>query len=146
MDSVFATAVDLADYYASQPDFYDAKFTAKIKILLDGYRKMFDQSLSKSKDLNNMLRLLPGIVVQNEMSMQGMTDLYGIKPDLLECLIKSLGLGSRHMSRYALDDYLSGFLQDKDRSQLYYCNPMLQHISICRHILSLVDGTNALES
>ena len=107
---------------------------------------MFDQSLSKSKDLNNMLRLLPGIVVQNEMSMQGMTDLYGIKPDLLECLIKSLGLGSRHMSRYALDDYLTGFLQDKDRSQLYYCNPMLQHISICRHILSLVDGTNALES
>ena len=80
--------------------------------------------------------------------MQGMTNLYGIKPDLLECLIKStiqpLSLRSRFKSCYTLDDYLSGFLQNRNRSQLYYCDPMLQHISICRHILSLLDGTNAL--
>ena len=108
---------------------------------------MFDQSLSKSKDLGDMLMLLPGVVVQGKMSKQAMTDLYRIKPDLLECLIKStiepLRLGRN--SSYTLDDYLSGFLQDKDRSQLYYCDPMLQHISTCRHILSLLDGTKALD-
>ena len=111
---------------------------------------MFDQSLTKSKDLGDMLRLLPGVVVQKEMSMKGMTDLYGIKPDILECFVKStieplrLRLGLSHTSGYTLDDYLSGFLQDRDRSRLYYCDPMLQHISICRHILSFLDGTNAL--
>ena len=93
-----------------------------------------------------MLRLLSGVVVQKELSIQGMTDLYGIKPDLLECLIDSaiepLGLS---YSGYTLDDYLSGFLQDRDRSQLNYCDPMLQHISICRHVLSLLDGTKALD-
>ena len=93
-----------------------------------------------------MLRLLPGVVVQKELSTQGMAVLYGIEPDLLECLIKStLKLGSSYtsalISRYKLDDYVSDFLQDSDRSQLYYCDPMLQHISICRHILSLQDGT-----
>ena len=113
--------------------------------MLDGYPKMFDQSLSKSKDLGDMLRLLPGVVVQREMSMHGMIDLYGIKPDLLQCLIKSTILGPHYISSssYRLDDYLSGFLQDRDRSQLYYCDPMLQHISICHHILSLLDGNNA---
>ena len=113
--------------------------------MFDGYRKIFDQSLSKSKDLGDMLRLLPGVVVQNGMSMQLMTDLYGIKPDLLECLIKSTILRPRHTSRYTLDVYLSGFLRDRDRSQLFYCDPMLQHIFICRHILSLLDGTNVLD-
>jgi hypothetical protein len=38
---------------------------------------------------------------------------------------------------------LSGFLQDRDRSQLYYCDPMLQHIYICRHFLSFLNGSNA---
>ena len=89
-----------------------------------------------------------GVVVQKEMSMQGMTELYEIKPDLLEHLIKStiepLRLRSLFTPRYTLDDYLSGFLQDRDRSQLCYCDPILQHVSICRHILSLLDGTNAL--
>ena len=115
--------------------------------MLDGYRKMFDQSLSKSQDLDDMLRLLPGVVVQNGMSMQLMADLYGIKPDLLESLINSTiePLRPNNLSRYTLDYYLSGFLQDRDRSQLYYCDPMLQHISICRHILSLLNGTNALD-
>ena len=108
---------------------------------------MFDQSLSKSQDLGDMLRLLPGVVVQKEMSMQGMTDLYGIKPDLLESLIKSTiePLRSSNLSRYTLDYYLSGFLQERDRSQHYYCDPMLQHIPICRRILSFLDGTNALD-
>ena len=113
--------------------------------MLDGYRKIFDQSLSKSKYLGDMLRLLPGVVVQKEISVQGMTDLYRIKPDLLQRLIKStiepLRLSPTYTSRYTLDDYLSGFLQDRDRSQLYFCDPMLQHILICCHILSLLDGT-----
>ena len=110
---------------------------------------MFDQSLSKSKELGDLLRLLPGVVVQKGMNMQEMTDLYGIKQDLLECLIEStiepLILRSSYNSRYTLDDYLSDFLLDKERSQLYYCDPMLQHISICRRILSLLDGANALD-
>ena len=152
---------DLADYYSSQSylQVNELESRTKFKILLDGYRKMFYQSLFKSKDLGYMLRLLPGVVVQKELSTQGMAVLYGIKPDLLECLIKStLRLGfsktvtdpstlngsiysSTLVSRYKLDNYLSGFLQDSDRSQLYYCDPILQHISICRHILSLQDGT-----
>ena len=120
----------------------------KFILLLDGYRKMLDQSLSKSKYLGDMLRLLPGVVVQKGMSKQGMADLYMIKPDLLKLFIKSLFMIEKPLypySRYILDDYLSGFLQDRDRSQLYYCDPMLQHISICRHILSLLDRSNALD-
>ena len=98
-----------------------------------------------------MLRFLPGVVVQKEMSLQGMAVLYKIKPDLLARLIKSTTIGPPrppHVSlnpRYRLDGYLSGFLQDRDRSQLYYCDPMLQHISICRHFLSLLDGSNAVD-
>ena len=97
-----------------------------------------------------MLRFLPGVAMQKYMSMQGMADLYGIKPDLLERLIKSTfePLRPRHVSpnsRYILDDYLSGLLQDRDRSQLIYCDPMLQHIYICRHFLSLLDGSNAFD-
>ena len=89
----FATAVDLADLQRlANPwnsDVDETVFRANFKILFDRYRTMFDQSLSNSKDLGDMLRLLPGVVVQNPMSMQGMTDLYGIKPDLLKCLFKS---------------------------------------------------------
>ena len=57
---------------------------AKFKILLDGYRKMFGQSFSKSKDLDDMPRFLPDVVAQKTMSMQGMDDSYRIKQDLLE--------------------------------------------------------------
>ena len=122
----------------------DERIGAKFKTLFDGYRKMFDHSLSKSKDLGGILRLLPGVAVQKYMSMQGMADLYRIKPDLLECLINSTIEPFRPspfpISRYyTLDDYLYCFLQDGDRSQLYYCNPMHQHIFICRQILSLLD-------
>ena len=106
---------------------------------------MFDRSLSTSTDLGDMLRILPGVVVQKYMSMQGMVDLYRIKPDVLERFIKStiepIKLPSYFSpARYILDDYLSGFLQDRDRSQLYYCDPILQHISICRHFLSFLGG------
>ena len=127
---------------------------ARFKMLLDGYRKMFDQSLCKSKDLGDMLRFLPGVVMQKYMSVQGMTDLYRIKPDLLKRLIKSTieplrSFSVRHNpyspSGYELGHYLSGFLRDRDRSRLYYCDPMLQHIFICRHILSLLDGSNAFD-
>ena len=117
-----------------------------IKLLLDEYQKMFDHSLSISKDLGDMLRFLPGVVVQKRMTMQGMTDLYRIKPELLERFIKfTVEPLESSPSRYTLDDYLSDFLQDRDRSQLYYCDPMLQHISICRHFLSLLDGSNAFD-
>jgi hypothetical protein len=109
---------------------------------------MLDQSFSKSKDLGDTLRLLPGVVVQKDMSMRGMADLYRIKPDSLERLIKSpiepLRLGP-FGSGYTLDGYLSGFLQDQDRSQLHHRDPMLQHIFFCRHFLSLQDGSNAFD-
>ena len=113
----------------------------KFKILFDGYRRMIDQSFSKSKDLGDMLRFLPGVVVQNNLSMRGMADLYRVKTDFLERLIKSIELltQSPHDLHpyYQLDAYLSGFLQDRDRSQRYYCDLELQHISISRQILSL---------
>ena len=134
--------------YPAQSDI-DDQIRAKFKIMFDGYRKTFDQSLhSRSKDLGDMLRFLPGVVAQSYMSMKGMADLYSIEPDLLECITKStiepLKLSRSHC--YILDDYLSDFLQDRDRSQLNYCDPMLQHISICRHFLSLMDGSNVLQS
>ena len=128
----------------------DNQIRAQFKIMFEGYRRMFDQSLSKSKDLGDMLRFLPGVVVQKHMSMQGMAVLYRIEPDLLERLIKSTiePLRPPHVSpksRYGLDRYLSDFLQDRERSQLHYCYPMFQHISICRHFLSLLDGSNSLD-
>ena len=118
----------------------------KFKTLLNGYGKMIDQSFSISKDLGDILRFLPGVVVQKNLSMQGMADLYRVKLDFLRHL-KSIGLlrppyGLVLYPGYILDNHLSGFLQDRDRSQLYYCDPELQHISICRQILSLPDRSN----
>ena len=120
--------------------------------MIDEYRRMFDQSFSKSKDLGDMLRFLPGVVVQKHMSMQGMADLYKIKLDLLKRLIKSpiepLRLERPVVSPksgYILDGYLSSFLQDQDRSQLYHCDPILQHIYLCRYFLSLQDESNACD-
>ena len=79
--SFFETAVDLADeniqtltVLLEVNDRIEGKFT----ILFDGYRKMFDQSFSKSNDLGVMLKFLPGVVVQIYMSVQGMADLYRI--------------------------------------------------------------------
>ena len=104
---------------------------------------MVDHSFSKSKDLGDMLRFLPGIIVQKDLSMQGMSDLYGIKPDFVKRLESIELLRRSPYSRvYKLNDYLSGFLQDRDRSQLYYCDLELQHISICRRILSLSYQSN----
>ena len=144
--SVFATAVDLAD---KNLQISANQIGAKFKILFDGYRTMFDQSFSKSKDLGDILKFLPGVVVQNHMIMQGMADLYGIKLDLLERLVEStiepLKPSPYSQSRYKLDDHLSGFLQDQVRSQLHYCDPILQHISICHRLLSLLDRSNAFD-
>ena len=96
-----------------------------------------------------MIRLLPGVVVQKNLSMQGMADLYRIKPDFLKRLesIELLKPSPKSLlyPSYILDDYLSDFLQDRDRSQLYYCNPELQHISICRQILSLSYQSNIFD-
>ena len=143
---VLATAFDLTDenLQVSGKSDFDDRIRDKFKILFDAYRKMLDQSFSKSKNLGVMLNFLPGVVVQKQMSMQGMADLYKIKPDLLEHLVNStIEPLEPSPSYFILDDYLSRFLQDRDRSQLYYCDPMHQHISICRHFLSLVDGSNA---
>ena len=134
-------------FYSAQSDLDETEFRAKFEILFDGYRKMFDQILSKSKDLGDMLRFLPGVVVQKctSMSMHGMADLYRIKPDLSERLMKSIIEPLRSSEFYPvhiLGDYLSDFLQDRDRSQLYYCDPTLQHISLCRHFFSILDGSN----
>ena len=154
---VFVTAIDLADknlqpnpFFSPQLDQLDDQIKAKFKILFDGYRKMLDQSCLKSKDLGDVLRFLPGVVMQGPISMQGMADLYRIKPDLLERLIKSTiePLGPPHVSpdsRYTFDGYLSCFLRDRDRSRLYYCDPILQCISICRHFLSLLDGSSSFD-
>ena len=158
-NSVFVAAVDLADKNLqwltnpSSPNYSPlfVEIGAKFKILTDGYRKMLDQSISESKDLCEMLRFLPGVLVQMPMSTQGMADLYRINPDLLVRLTKSpieplrLRLSASLTSPYTLDGYLSGFLQDQDRSRLYHCDPMLHHISLCRHFLTLKDGSNAFD-
>ena len=91
---------------------------------VDAYRNVLDHSLSKSKNLSDMLRLLPDVVVQKQLSMQGIVELYRIKSDLLESLIKFTNEPLRPLrpfpsSSYILDDYLSGFLQD--RSHICYC-------------------------
>ena len=156
----FETAVDLANKYvqkskkpyiwsfhwhgAQSPSHSDLEYLkAKFKILLDGYRNMLDQLFVNSKVLDDMLRFLPGVVVQHHMGMQGMASLYGIKSDLLKRVIKfTIEPQKLSPSQYKLDDYLSGFLQDRDRSRLYYCDPMLQHVSICRRILFLLGESN----
>ena len=67
--------------------------------------------------------------------------------DIERCSISNFTIEPLQPSppQYKLDDHLSGFLQDRDRSQLYYCDPKLQHIFICRRILSLLDGSNAFD-
>jgi hypothetical protein len=156
--SFFLTAVNLVDKklqmstnslvcYAAQDEIRD-----KFKMLFDRYRKIFDQSFYESNDLGDILRFLPGVVVQKKpLSVQGMTHLYRIKPDILERLIKSTvmidseGAFSSSVSHYILDDYIRDFLLDRDRSQLYYSDLMLQHISICHQNLSSLDGSNAFD-
>ena len=145
---------DLADKNL-QSGMLDDSLGAKFKMMLDGYQKMLDQSFSKSEDVDDMLRFLrglPGVVVQKPLTIQAMADIHRTKPDLLERLIEStvtIGpLRSFHefsVFSYVLDPYLSGFLKDRDRSQLYYCDPIVQHISICRHFLSLLNGSNAFD-
>ena len=150
--SDFSIAIDLAQQMLTKPNSrndeahsnLDDPIGTKFRIMFDGYRKIFDQSLSKYKELGDILRILPGVVVQKRISMQGMANLYRIKPGLLKRFIESpiQPLIWSYYGYYILDDYLSGFLQNQGRSQLYYCDPMLQHIFICRHFLSLLDGSN----
>ena len=110
--------------------------------MFDKYRKMIDQSFSKSKDLGDILRFLPGVVVQKGLTMQGMAVLYRIKSDLLEGLLKLAFEAKGFPNEYMLNGYLSDLLQDRGRSQLYYCDLELQHISICRQILFLLDRSH----
>ena len=77
--------------------------------------------------------------------MEGMTVLYRIKTDLSERLIKLLAFektDSGLSKDYILNGYLSNFLRDRDRSQFYYCDLELHHISICRQLLSLLDRSH----
>ena len=101
--------------------------------MLNGYQRMFDQSFSKSKDISDLLKFLPGIVVQKHLSMQGMAELYRVKMDLLERLIESTmePLNESATAKYMLVNYLSELLQDRGRSQLCYCDPILHHVAIC---------------
>ena len=152
---ILLTAVDLVNknlqiLVFTDPDqaLDDHRIKGEFEIMLNGYRKIVDHSFSKSKDLGDILRFLPGVVVQKDLSLQGMADLYRINPDFLERFIKSTIEPLRPSSSfsgltcYILDHYLSDLLQDRDRSQLYSCDPMLQHISICRQFLSLLDRSN----
>ena len=100
---------------------------------------MIDQSFFKSKYLGDILRFLPGVVVLKCLTVQGMAALYRIKADFLERLIKLAFEADGPSNYYVLNGYLSDLLQDRDRSQLYYCDLELQHISICRQLLSLLD-------
>ena len=150
--SFFVTAVDIADknlqnltkptpwHFTYEP--LDKEFRNRFEIVFDGYRKMIDQSFSKSKDLGDILRLLPGAVVQKRLTTAGMTVLYRIKADLLERLIRLAFEADVFPNEFMLIGYLSDFLQDRDRSQLYYCDLELQHISICRQLLSLLDRSH----
>ena len=153
--SFFVTAVDIADknlQNLTKPtpwhftyESLDKEFRNRFEIVFDGYRKMIDQSFSKSKDLGDILRFLPGVVVQKGLRMEGMTVLYRIKTDLSERLIKLLAFEKTDngLSKdYILNGYLSNFLRDRDRSQLNYCDLELQHISICRQLLSLLDRSH----
>ena len=74
--------------------------------------------------------------------MEGMAVLYRIKADLLERFIKLAFEAKDFPNGYTLNGYLSDLLQDRDRSQLYYCDLELQHISICRQLLSLLDRSH----
>ena len=148
-----ATAVDLTDKnlqsftdhisWRFPSESLDKEYSDRYEILFDGYRKMIDQSFSRSKDLGDMLRFLPGVVAQKGLTMEGMAVLYRINTDFLERLIKpAFEETDDGLSFYMLNGYLSGLLQDRDRSQLYYCDLELQHISICRRLLSLLDQSH----
>ena len=139
----FAAAVDLANKNLQGVRLpWDEEFMGRYKMMFDGYRKMIDQSFSKSKDLGDILRFLPGVVVQKGLTMEGMVVFYRIKADLLERLIKLAFEEKDYSNKYMLNGYLSDLLQDRDRSQLYYCDLELQHISICRQILFLLDQSH----
>jgi hypothetical protein len=83
----------------------------------------FISTFSNSRDMRELLRFLPGIVVQKSLTMLGMADLYRVNMDMLE-------------------DYLSDLLRDRGPSQVHHCEPMLHHAYICRQFLSLLDGSN----
>jgi hypothetical protein len=57
---------------------------ANFKALIDGYQKMLDHSLifafSKPRGICDLFSSVPGMVVQNGLTMQGMADLYGVNP------------------------------------------------------------------
>ena len=141
----FFVTDDLADKNLQDVDdddvSLDEEFSDRYKMMFDGYRKMIDQSLSKSKDLGDILRFLPGVVVHRGLTLEAMVVLYKIKADFLERLTEPAfeKIGSFYIM---LNGYLSELLQDRDRSQLYYCDPELQHISICRQLLSLLDRSH----
>ncbi|KAF8816495.1 hypothetical protein BYT27DRAFT_7182051 [Phlegmacium glaucopus] len=107
------------------------------------HEKMFDRSFTESVDISDLLRLLPGIVVQKGLSMQGVADLYKVKMDLLDRLSKSAlePFVLPEPAFYVLWNYLSSFFMDPYRSHLYHSDPILHHVLICRQLLSLLDGS-----
>ena len=82
----------------------------------------------QTKDMGDLL-WLPGIVVQEGLSMQGMAVLYGVEIDLLKHLVESttkplIQSDLIILDRYKLHPYLSNLLHDQDRPQFYYYDPI----------------------
>lgn len=114
-----------------------------------GYQKMLDQcfvsAFSKARPDIGDLRLLTGIVVQKSLTMEGMAHLYRVEVDQIK-LFSQWALRTYKVNTpctYTLEGDLSAFLRDSHRSQLYYYDPMLHHVFICRRLLSLLDESNA---
>ena len=116
----------------------DEEFSDRFEIMFDGYRKMIDRSFSKSSDI---LRFLPGVLVQKGLTMEGMAVLYKVEADFFERQIKIAFelTDDVDISDYMLEGRLSDLLQDRDCSLLYYRDHELLHIFICRQLLSLLD-------
>ncbi|KAF8816488.1 hypothetical protein BYT27DRAFT_7182040 [Phlegmacium glaucopus] len=109
-----------------------------------GYQKMLDRFLTEFSDIGDLLKFLPGVVVQKGLSMQGMADLYRVKMDLFHRLSKSaVDPFVRVGQSYMLQGDLSAFFRGQGRSHLYCCDPLLHNVLICRQFLSLLDGSNA---
>ncbi|KAF8816522.1 hypothetical protein BYT27DRAFT_7154559 [Phlegmacium glaucopus] len=110
-------------------------------------QKMVDQSFTESIDITDLLRLLPGVVVEKGLSTEGVANLYRVKTDLLDRLSKSA------FEPYVLPiqsfpvlwKYLSPFFRDRGRSHLYHYDHILHHVLICCQLLSLLDGSNGFD-
>ncbi|KAF8801464.1 hypothetical protein BYT27DRAFT_7147456 [Phlegmacium glaucopus] len=99
------------------------------------YQKILDRSFTESRDIGDLLRFLPGVMVQKGLSMQGMADLYSVKMDLLHRLFEPFARVG--LPFYELQGCLSTHLMR------YHPHYRLHHVLTCCQFLSLFDGSNA---